>query len=266
LDGFAGKPVSNINTVVDSHMTQQKTVPPEDLLNHPHHELVLREVKKTIPSFINDQLSAVVDLPIVTELQIASTEMCSALDFANSEAVEKYWLEFMKKFMQVKTAYHEAAHAVVGYRLRNPLNRKILRICIDAQKAEYLGLVAGFVEFENLGELQNRTEAQAKLAMILAGYLNEPYIESEDGSIKIGGSIGPNDGDTIQKDEIMAKWFMGTKKTRQRAMEEATREATWVGQRDAITALARTLLLEPTLELNEQAAYEFLSNRPELKC
>jgi hypothetical protein len=62
----------------------------------------------------------------------------------------------------------------------------------------------------------------------------------------------------------MTKWFMGTKKTRQRAMEEATREATWVGQRDAISALARILLLEPTLELDEQAAFRFLSNRPEL--
>jgi uncharacterized protein YdiU (UPF0061 family) len=231
---------------------------------------VLGAIKQKIPNFANDKLEAIKDLPIVAELQTASIKMCEALDSEDIKVANTNWHEFNEIFEQVKTAYHEAAHAVVGYRLKSKLNRKILRVCINFQKAVEIGLETGFVEFEKPVDPHNQIEAQAKLAVILAGYLNEPIFKPENSSFQLDedipsfqlGGIIP-EGDEKQKARIIRHWFPKTA-ARERAMEEATREATWSQQQDAISALARVLLLEPELELNEQAAQEFLSSRPEL--
>jgi hypothetical protein len=238
-----------------------------DLKNPENQEKYLRPINQVIPHFIETQLETVKDLPIVTEMQAASTEMISALDSGNHEATFEYWQKFFDKYEQIRVAYHEAAHAVVGYRLKNNFNRRILRVSVNAQIAKARGVGIGFVDFEG-PDPQNKTEAQAQLARVLTGYLNEPSIKTE--VMDLGGDIENSTdakeySDAKQRDDILTKWFFETENARLLVMGEATREATWVGQRTAISALARILLLEPTLELDEQAAYEFLSNRPELK-
>jgi hypothetical protein len=185
-----------------------------------------------------------------------------ALDSLDNEAANTHWLDFLDKFDLVKTAYHEAAHTVVGYRLRDKLNRKVIGTCIYPQKTTDT-LRRGATTFDKAQNPENQTQAQAELAMIFAGYLNEPTIDLSKIEVNgLGGELGGDDENDINK--IIRKWFMGTNKTRQRAVKEASREATWSQQQDAISSLARVLLLEPTLELDEQAVQEFLSSRPEL--
>jgi hypothetical protein len=148
--------------------------------------IFLREITQVIPNFIETQLETVKDLPVVTELQVASTKMISALDSGNHETAFEYWQKFFDKYEQIRVAYHEAAHAVVGYRLKSKFNRKILRVCINAQTAKARGLYLGFVDFENI-EPKKQIEAQANLAIILAGCLNEPHVENN-----LGGKIEKN--------------------------------------------------------------------------